>query len=130
MQLAAYSDGFWSWLLVFARTTGLLFTMPILSAEGVPYRVRAILALFIAGVLYPVVRNFLPATSFDAMPLYILEIASQAFIGVMIGYLLQIVFAAFILAANSSVFRWAYRFLRFLIRRRRFRFRFWARSRT
>lgn len=100
MQLAAYSDGFWSWLLVFARTTGLLFTMPILSAEGVPYRVRAILTLFIAGVLYPVVRNFLPATSFDAMPLYILEIASQAFIGVMIGYLLQIVFAAFILAGE------------------------------
>ena len=100
MDLSAYTDGFWSWLLVFARTTGLLFTMPILSAEGVPYRVRAILCLFVSGLLYPIVRNFLPAASFDSLPLYILEIAAQASIGIMIGFLLQIVFAAFILAGE------------------------------
>ncbi len=100
MDLADYTDGFWSWLLVFARTTGLLFTMPILSAEGVPYRLRGALAIFLSAVLYPVVRNYLPATSFDALPNYILEIASQASIGIIIGFLLQIVFAAFILAGE------------------------------
>jgi flagellar biosynthetic protein FliR len=100
MQLASYVDGFWSWLLVFARTTGLIFTMPVLSAEGVPYRVRAILSLFTSAVLYPVVRNYLPAASFDAMPIYILEMVSQAFTGIIIGFLLQIVFAAFTLAGE------------------------------
>lgn len=100
MSLAIFTDGFWSWALVFSRTTGLLFTMPVLSAEGVPYRARAILALFLAGVLFPVVKNFLPVSSFENTPIYILELVSQASIGILIGFLLQIVFAAFILAGE------------------------------
>lgn len=100
MHLAAFTDGFWSWLLVFARTTGLLFVVPIFSAEGVPYRVRAILAIFVSIVMYPVVRNFLPVGSFDGSPRYILEVVAQAFIGVFIGYMIQVVFTAFVLAGE------------------------------
>lgn len=100
MSPADFMDGFWSWLLVFARTTGLLFTVPIFSAESVPVRIRAILAIFIASLIYPVVRNFLPATSFNDASHYLLEAVAQAFIGVFIGYMIQVVFAAFILAGE------------------------------
>ncbi|MBE7439922.1 MAG: flagellar biosynthetic protein FliR [Spirochaetales bacterium] len=85
--------------LIMARVTGLLFTMPVLSAESVPYRVRTGLAFFLSIAMFPVTASYLPAPAATPLGMGLLVIG-QAMMGIITGLLMQMVFAAFQIAGE------------------------------
>lgn len=80
--------------LIFARVFGLVFVAPILSSEAIRYRLRIILTLFIAIILYPATVNYLAPLSSSPIE-YAVNILGQASIGITIGFMILIVFSAF-----------------------------------
>jgi len=80
--------------LILARVMGVLFSAPVFSAQGLSGRARMLLALFIAMVLYPTAREVLPDLPEGPVE-YALEAMSQGLIGIIIGFMITIIFSAF-----------------------------------
>ena len=79
---------------ILARVLGLFFTAPILSSTAIRYRMRVAFALLLSLILYPVSANYLPTLPSTA-PEYAVEIFCQTMIGVVLGFLVFIIFSAF-----------------------------------
>jgi flagellar biosynthetic protein FliR len=93
-------------LLIFSRMIGIFATAPLFSSGTIPLRMRAVAAVYIAAAVFPVtVRTFPPLP--ENMYNYALLIASEAFIGILIGFLLAVIFASFQLAARFFSFQMA-----------------------
>lgn len=86
-------------LLIFARIVGMVFLAPIFSAESVPYRLRMAIAFLLTAVLYPVSVNYLPPLPAGPVP-FVIEVMAQASIGVLIGFMIQMIFASFQIAGE------------------------------
>ena len=80
--------------LILARILGLFFTAPILSSEAVRYRLKVTLAVLISFILYPITVNVLPPLPASPQT-YIVEVFSQAMIGMTIGFLILVIFSSF-----------------------------------
>lgn len=78
---------------------GLVFIAPVFSAESMPYRLRMGIAFLLAAVLYPVSVNFLPTLPGHPL-LYAVEVMAQTLLGLMVGFLIQMIFAAFQMAGE------------------------------
>jgi len=105
MQIPMISlDTLEAFALVFLRTSAIVATMPILGDKVVPVRVKAGFALLLAGLLFPVVP--LGGGNFDIglLPLA-LRMASEAVIGVVIGFAAQVIFAGVQLAGELIGFQ-------------------------
>ena len=85
--------------LILARITGLFFTAPVLGAPALSNQVRLTLVFFISLVVYPVVSGYLPAPA-DSPGGFVLQIGSQALIGILMGFMMSIIFAAFQVAGE------------------------------
>lgn len=83
----------------FMRIGAMLSAAPILSARSVPIRIRILLAVMISWILLPV----LPAPPVvDLISAEALLISVyQIFIGLAMGFILQMVFSVFIIAGQS-----------------------------
>lgn len=85
--------------LILARIMGLMFTAPIFSAASISTTSRMGLGLMVSAVLYSSTASYL-------MPLpgstggFMLAIADQALIGVLIGYMMTVIFSAFQVAGE------------------------------
>ncbi len=97
--MEGFGTGIQYFALVFARILGLLFTAPILGAESVRVSTRVGLGLLLSAVLYPVSVNYLPALP-PSPGGYMVMAAGQAAIGVIIGYMVTVIFAAFQMAGE------------------------------
>lgn len=86
--------------LVMARIMGLMFTAPVISSESVGYRGRIILTILVSVVIFPIVKNYLPDWPQSSIAAYGFELLAQGFIGALIGFMMQILFAAFQLAGE------------------------------
>lgn len=83
----------------FMRISGMFVAAPIFSARSVPVRIRVLLAFFIAWILLPVIP---PPPVVDLISGEALAISiSQVMIGVAMGFILQMVFSAFVIAGQS-----------------------------
>ena len=86
--------------LIFLRVGGILFTLPVFGDEPTPVRVRVLLSVAIAFVLFPVVMP----KWFTGFPTGILDLTvmgiKELTIGLMIGFIARIVFDAIIMAAS------------------------------
>jgi flagellar biosynthetic protein FliR len=84
--------------LPFVRITGAMLTAPLFSAAYVPARARIMLSVFLTAVLLPL----LPAP--PAMNLLgiemVLVVANELLIGICLGFIIQLVFDAIILAGQ------------------------------
>jgi len=99
-ELSSAQIGGWvgSFLLPFFRIAGLLMTMPIIGTQLVPMRVRLYLALAFTLVLFP---SLPPAPQIDALNLAtVLMIAKEILVGVMLGFVLQLFFHAFVVGGQ------------------------------
>lgn len=83
----------------FMRIGAMFAAAPILSARSVPVRIRILLAFFIAWLLVPVIPEP-PAVDLISGEALIISI-SQVLIGLAMGFILQMVFAAFVIAGQS-----------------------------
>ena len=88
-----------SLLWPFMRIGAMLVATPVFSANSVPVRVRVLLALTIAWVLTPVIPAPPQIDLFSAEALLIG--VYQVLIGVAMGFILQMVFSAFVIAGQS-----------------------------
>lgn len=92
-----------SWLATllwpFMRIGAMFAAAPVFSARSVPVRIRVLLAFFISWLLIPVIPEP-PAVELISGEALIISV-SQVFIGVAMGFILQMVFAAFVIAGQS-----------------------------
>ncbi len=95
-----FFKGFWLYLLIFARISGLIFFLPILSSENVPFRIKMSLVFFLSMIFFPLVSEYLPKIAFEDFYHYVLEIIVQFMIGAIIGFLIQVIFTAFVLTGE------------------------------
>ena len=92
-----------SWLATllwpFMRIGAMFAAVPIFSSRSVPVRIRVLLAFFISWMLVPVIPEP-PAVELISAQALIISI-HQVLIGVAMGFIMQMVFAAFIIAGQS-----------------------------
>ena len=85
---------------------GMFVAAPFFSSGVIPIRIRAVFALYVAAAIFPMLVNTfgnIPENMFS----YALLIGSEALIGILIGFLMSIIFAAFQLAARFFSFQMA-----------------------
>jgi flagellar biosynthetic protein FliR len=85
---AEYAEAF---VLVLLRVSTIIVMMPILGHRTVPARVKAGLSLIISFLIFPFVRQAIPAISPHLIPL-IFQMAGEVMIGAIIGFAVKIVF--------------------------------------
>jgi flagellar biosynthetic protein FliR len=83
----------------FFRVAGVLMIAPVFGTRLVPVRVRAALAIAVTFVLAPVLPA--PAQSFEPNLLTALLLAQELLLGVAIGFCLQMIFDALIIAGQT-----------------------------
>lgn len=100
LELSNAQIGGWvgAFLFPLFRIAALLMVMPIIGTQLVPTRVRLYLSLAIAVVLVP---NLPPMPQVDALSAKaMLLIGEQILIGAMLGFTLQLMFHAFVIAGQ------------------------------
>jgi len=92
-----------SWLATllwpFMRIGAMFAAVPIFSAKSVPVRIRVLFAFFITWMLVPVIPEP-PVVELISAQALIISI-HQVLIGVAMGFILQMVFSAFVIAGQS-----------------------------
>ncbi len=83
----------------FMRISAMFIAAPIFSARSVPTRIRVLLAFFIAWILMPVIPTP-PTVDLISGEALVISI-SQVLIGTAMGFILQMVFSAFVIAGQS-----------------------------
>lgn len=83
----------------FMRIGAMLFAAPVFSARSVPVRIRVLLALVLAWLVAPLIPAP-PRVDLLGMESLLIGV-SQIFIGLAMGFILQMVFAAFVIAGQS-----------------------------
>jgi len=88
-----------SLLWPFMRIGAMFAAVPIFSARSVPVRIRILLAFFIAWILVPVIPKppLIDLISAEALLISVYQIL----IGAAMGFILQMVFSAFVIAGQS-----------------------------
>ncbi|MBU0700009.1 flagellar type III secretion system protein FliR [bacterium] len=89
-----FATQFQGFLLVFARISGIFVVSPFFGSLSIPMRIKAGLALFIALLIFPVVKHTLPHLS-GTLGEYYLLVISEVLIGIIIGFLCTIIMSAF-----------------------------------
>jgi len=93
-----------SFVLILTRIAGLVAVAPALGETAIPARIRALLAFFIAILVYPMAA---PSYGFDGLSLtgFIALILQEALIGLFIGILGRIALAALNTAGTIIAFQ-------------------------
>ncbi|HOP63442.1 MAG TPA: flagellar biosynthetic protein FliR [Spirochaetota bacterium] len=89
-----FVTNFQAFLLVLVRINAMIMIAPFFSSGVIPFRVKALISFLITLVVFPVISAGavkVPAS----MGLYYLMVLQEAAIGVFIGFLVSVVFAAF-----------------------------------
>ena len=101
-----FVNNFQIFLLILVRMFGVFVAAPFFSSGVIPVRIRVVFSVYITVCIFPMVVH-----SFEAVPesmfAYALLVGSEALIGILIGFLLSIIFAAFQLAARFFSFQMA-----------------------
>ncbi|HEB32228.1 MAG TPA: flagellar biosynthetic protein FliR [Spirochaetes bacterium] len=101
-----FVENFQIFLLVLVRMFGMFTAAPFFSSGVIPIRIRAVFSVYVAVVIFPILVNTFGDIP-ENMLSYALMIGSEAFIGILIGFLMSIIFAAFQLAARFFSFQMA-----------------------
>jgi flagellar biosynthetic protein FliR len=88
-----------SLLWPFMRIGAMFAAAPLFSARSVPVRIRVLLAFFISWMLMPIIPDP-PAVELISAQALLISVY-QVVIGLAMGFILQMVFAAFVIAGQS-----------------------------
>lgn len=98
-MIESFVNNFQSFMMIFARIMGLFSLAPVYSSEAITFQMRVILAFLISLILFPVTADYLHKVP-PGMGEYALVILSEALIGVLIGFIVSIIFAGFQMAGE------------------------------
>ena len=94
MQLPAFPMLEWqTFLLCLARVAAVIGSMPVFSGKQAPVRMRAGLAMAVAVLLYPVVREHIPEQSLQPVHLMIFML-NEILLGILLGFTARLIFTA------------------------------------
>ncbi|MDX9800188.1 MAG: flagellar biosynthetic protein FliR [Spirochaetia bacterium] len=99
MFLQSIAENSQLYLLIFSRIFALLTIAPLLSSSAIPDMARAALALFTTVAIFPVIYEtgyLIPESGLA----YLALMAGEIMIGVVTGFFLQLIFAAFLMAGQ------------------------------
>jgi flagellar biosynthetic protein FliR len=89
-----------TFLLVFGRTFGLIVGAPFWGSRAVPITVRVWVAMVLAVATYPLVK-VIPSVSDISILTLFLGLGGEIFIGLVLGWLAQLLFAGIRLAGQA-----------------------------
>jgi flagellar biosynthetic protein FliR len=93
-------------LLVLVRVFGMFVVAPFFSSDVIPVRMRVIAAVYITACVFPMTANYVGPVP-ENMFSYAMLVVSEAMIGILIGFMMAIIFSAFQLAATFFSFQMA-----------------------
>jgi len=88
-----------SFMWPFIRIGAMFSAAPIFSARSVPVRIRVLLSVLIAWIIMPLIPA-MPAVDLISAQSIVISIY-QVFIGLAMGFILQMVYSAFVIAGQS-----------------------------
>ena len=91
---------FQAFLLIMIRMHSMFMVAPFFSSDLIPFRTKTMLAFLTSVIIFPVVMHSGGYTVTANMGLYMLMVIQEVVIGLYIGFLASIVFAAFQLAGQ------------------------------
>lgn len=94
-----FVTNFQAFLLILIRVNAMIMIAPFFSSGVIPFRMKALLSFLVSIVIFPVV----PASVLkipDSMGYYYLLVIQQVIIGVLIGFMISIIFTAFQLSGQ------------------------------
>ncbi|MCB1176687.1 MAG: flagellar biosynthetic protein FliR [Leptospiraceae bacterium] len=98
-MLEYFVYNFQTFMMMMARLLGLFFIAPVFASEGINTPYRILLAFFTCIILFPVTASYMMPVP-TSMGAYYLIILSEIFIGVLMGFILGLVFATFQMAGE------------------------------
>lgn len=99
------ADSFDAFVLVLLRVSAIIVTMPVISEKAVPAIVKAGLSLIITMIIFPLVASRVPPTGSLHLIQLIFLMIGELLIGITIGYVAKVVFAAIQVAGNFIGFQ-------------------------
>jgi flagellar biosynthesis protein FliR len=91
-------------LFILVRVASLLFVIPFFESHNVPVLVKTGLAMAVAWLLLPQVHSIPPSLNTSPV-VFALGLASEVAIGLIIGFMLQLVFVGVQLAGQTAGFQ-------------------------
>lgn len=91
-------------LLIFFRVGGIIFSAPVFGSKNLPIQLKVGLALIISLILSSSVKVFTPDITRGIFPL-VIALTGEMLIGVIIGFAVQVIFAAIQLAGQLVGFQ-------------------------
>jgi flagellar biosynthetic protein FliR len=101
-----FVTNFQVFLLILVRMFGMFVVAPFFSSGVIPFRIRAVFSVYVTACVFPMVVSTIGSIP-ESMYSYVLLIVSEVVIGILIGFLVSIIFAAFQLAARFFSFQMA-----------------------
>ena len=92
-------DRLWIFALVLARVSGLMTSAPLFSSVHVPVRFRVLMAIALAGLIFPTQWNA-PIPETEDLAALVVLIGTEWFIGLALGLAVAIVFAGIQMAGE------------------------------
>jgi flagellar biosynthesis protein FliR len=98
-MLEYFLFNFQTFMMIFSRILGLLSVAPLFGSDSITYQYRIFLSFLLAMILFPINSGFMMKVP-PGMGEYALIIFSEALIGILIGFVLNIVFSGFLMAGE------------------------------
>ncbi len=88
-------------MLILSRISGMVVSMPILSSRAIPVKVKALVAVSLAFLMFPLVRRDIPVYQEDFSS-WLVGLFSEFATGIAIGFSAYLVFSAVALAGEMA----------------------------
>lgn len=89
-----------AFVLILLRVSAIIVTIPVISESTVPVRIKAALSIIVSIIIFPLVIDQMPPTGkYQFLELIFLMIG-EVMIGISIGFLARLIFAAIQLAGD------------------------------
>lgn len=98
-MLEYFLYNFQTFLMMMARMLGLMSTAPVFSSDGISFAVRIFFSFLVTLIAFPISSQYMIAVP-KSMGEYYLIVISELFLGLMIGYMMSLIFATFQMAGE------------------------------
>jgi flagellar biosynthesis protein FliR len=94
-----------AFILVLLRVSAIVVTIPVISDQSVPVRVKAALSIMITLIIFPVVLPKIPEPSNYQLLILLYRMAGEVMIGLIIGFAARLIFAGIQMAGDMIGFQ-------------------------